>query len=535
MNIESSRKSKRLLYIVGICLLSLPCAITLVNCTWDTDSLWIIATGKEILENGIPYTNPFSINSDFAIVVQQWLFCVIAAVFDSLGYAGHFLFGILNLAVLFAATYFYLVQYKINRRLCVLSSFIFILLFRGALTRPRPEAVTVSMLLLECIALEKFQKTERKRWLFLLPALMVLEANLHSSMVLFHFAVAAAYVFSLSYSHLCKKNGLQSHWIPLLVSTASMVPAMFLNPYGEKGAMYLLSSLRCGTFKYVSIQELQAPDLLSVQAFILICMALLLWFNYKRKTLYNHQINMALGFGLIGSMMIRNKMFMYISMVLLVPSFLKWVDDEGLDRLLNKFSSVSILNPNRTRAKYSIKQFLMDALVPFTLIVYVWLAFMYLYTDFSGQNEMEIYRYAASEVLDDETLADFHDYICAQEENTEDVILFAGFNNGAYFEYLGYRNVFMDARPELLMAEINETANLLPAYRALICKYSDDYDYGESLSCAIQNFLDSYDFDYLVVDKGVEFQLLGFLEYADSGYTLVMESSENALYEKVGE
>ena len=68
------KASSRCLLVSCICLLLL--GITIVNtreAVTDGDVWWLLATGREIAENGIPYTNPWSIYGNQGIVVQQWL------------------------------------------------------------------------------------------------------------------------------------------------------------------------------------------------------------------------------------------------------------------------------------------------------------------------------------------------------------------------------------------------------------------------------------------------------------------------------
>ena len=43
---------------------------------FDNDGYFLIATGKEIVENGIPKFNPFFLEKGYQIVVQQWLWDV---------------------------------------------------------------------------------------------------------------------------------------------------------------------------------------------------------------------------------------------------------------------------------------------------------------------------------------------------------------------------------------------------------------------------------------------------------------------------
>ena len=40
---------------------------------YDNDIWFILASGREIVQNGFPYTNPWSVYSDLSIVIHQWL------------------------------------------------------------------------------------------------------------------------------------------------------------------------------------------------------------------------------------------------------------------------------------------------------------------------------------------------------------------------------------------------------------------------------------------------------------------------------
>ena len=48
---------------------------------FDSDTFFIIATGREMSKHGILYTNPFTEMEGLKIVVQQWLWCYIVYFF----------------------------------------------------------------------------------------------------------------------------------------------------------------------------------------------------------------------------------------------------------------------------------------------------------------------------------------------------------------------------------------------------------------------------------------------------------------------
>lgn len=79
----------RLFYII-LCSMLLTQVISKIALGYmDTDSYFILAEGREILENGIKYTNSFTVVDGLDIVVQQWLWCVLMyGIYSILGNVG---------------------------------------------------------------------------------------------------------------------------------------------------------------------------------------------------------------------------------------------------------------------------------------------------------------------------------------------------------------------------------------------------------------------------------------------------------------
>lgn len=117
------------------------------------------------------------------------------------------------------------------------------------------------------------------------------------------------------------------------------------------------------------------------------------------------------------------------------------------------------------------------------------------------------------------------------DENTEkDDVIYTGFNSGNYFEYAGYTNVYMDARPELYMKKVNGNVDVLPEYVKYgiygIYGYFDGYISDDEY----RKYLDTYEFHYFVID--IELRLRDYLEQ-DDNYRLILEDNGFYLYEKI--
>ena len=78
-----------------------------IDGTLDTDGWFLLATGREIVHNGIPFENPWSLDSGQGIIVQQWLHDVWLYGWYSLaGYTGVATSVVVPLAIAAIAYYF---------------------------------------------------------------------------------------------------------------------------------------------------------------------------------------------------------------------------------------------------------------------------------------------------------------------------------------------------------------------------------------------------------------------------------------------
>ena len=91
----------RLFYIM-LCSMLLTQVISKIALGYmDTDSYFILAEGRDILENGIKYTNSFTVVDGLDIVVQQWLWCVlIYCIYSVLGNLGLILVCIVETVII---------------------------------------------------------------------------------------------------------------------------------------------------------------------------------------------------------------------------------------------------------------------------------------------------------------------------------------------------------------------------------------------------------------------------------------------------
>lgn len=235
----------------------------------DTDSYYMMAQGRQILESGIPKFNDFSFYANFKIVVQQYPYCVL----EYLASLVPRNLGLWALATSQALLLYHILRKMIQRHvpdpwISTLSAAIICLISNSTyFFSLRPENLTLILLLLECLALDKYKATGRKKWLILLPVLAWLEINWHGSMWPFHFCIYAAYAMPAIWpKDMPFMNPVEDDHIEwdraFVLAGLSMIPVLFLNPYGIDMILYPVRSMK--VFRFVKIIEQQSTTFMSV-------------------------------------------------------------------------------------------------------------------------------------------------------------------------------------------------------------------------------------------------------------------------------
>ena len=491
----------------------------LICSVYDSDMYFLIATGREILKNGIPYTNVWTIDSSSGIIVQQWLYDVILAVIDKAGYAGFSLFICFEFGIF---AWLWMKFFSLRHVKKSLSFLILIMVSMAAqdyLFSIRPQIITMILVLASCITIEKFMFTKKYRWLFFLPVLSCLEMQVHASMWILHFAVILAYLVPAFYfkpfgGHITNDSVFRK-WKPILLTAVTMFGSLFINPYGVNGVLYLIKSFKSNAFSYVDVLEVQTTDFLSSQgATIFLCIALFI-FAWKSGFLKSVTVNMTAGFLFMMMTAIRNN-----TVCIFVLAFVM----RDIAQFIQKKQDV-------IDWKKDLKLCLLPVLL-FADLIFV--------TNFMASCDSVFFNTTGSESNLPTIVSEI------KKDYTEDMHIFTGFNCGAYFEYDGFKNLYIDARPELYTDDFTNDKDILADY-SKYCIYGYDMSdmsasmlSGSSirrgtpvLLSEMQAWLFEYDFDYLVTSPLSEPFLSAYLLNCDD-YELVDEVSDSyyALYKK---
>ena len=246
-------KRDRLLLILLACIMSTAGFLMQGNGSYDSDGWFLLATGREIVEHGIPYANPWSLSSYRPIVVQQWLHDVLLyGSYALAGYAGTILYQAL-LAALVALSIAFAIRGFGDKRLTLprLLFCIGLALFgAGIYISVRPTAWSMACMCLTIGVCTRWRRSGDWRYLIALPAITVLHVNMQSAMWLLDVFLAGCFLLpdDLSKFKSVTPEEMLGEIFPLSIALVAMLIASFANPYGADGARYVITSMGAASY-----------------------------------------------------------------------------------------------------------------------------------------------------------------------------------------------------------------------------------------------------------------------------------------------
>lgn len=459
----------------------------------DSDVYYIIPTGKEILANGIPHTNPFITTPNCKIIIQNWLYDVILAyIHIHAGKTGMYLFFWLQICMIILLTYRFLIL-KTDKFIALPIACISFLMF--GYINLRPEMMTHILLLWELLILEKYKKDFYTKSIHLLPIIMLLEINMHASYWIMHYVILLPYMIPIprtinQYLNI-KNNGFSANQIKkLLLPVILSIAAMFINPYGKNMITYIWHSLTSKEFKLIqpNISEQLPLKLNSLHSMIIITTIIVLYIIYKQKNLTSTTLFMYLGF-----------LLCTISKAKFIPMF-----------LIGVLFLTKDLTKNR-KIKLHIKMSKPEYIATIVLLISVTILAKPLLPDTSNNLFKHI-----------------DPYIHYLNQNDPDATIFTTFEYNNYFQYHGYKTYY-DARPELYIKEITgKNTNILTNAKKLTYPSFTDLQ-------ALQNILTDINTDYILTTSNSK-ELDVYLSNHPDDYEQVLSNPEQntSLYKKYG-
>lgn len=449
----------------------------LVDRNLDLDFYFLYSFGRSIVHDGFPVKDVLSMHTDMNIIVQQWLT-------DVLFYRTYELWG---KAGVIAIAYAVLAAYTVLMyRLCkIVTGNFFVSMSAAQISGmlvaiyivTRPQIFTYLNFVLLLLFLEKYVKTEKAWWLCPLPLISCLQINIHASMWLMLFVLMMPYVVS------CVNIKLPRYQSParckaahLAAAMVAMVAAAFLNPYGHKALLYLFGSYGVNTINQ-NIQEMQVTSIADANGKLylgLLFLAAAVPMLCRRRKPELRFICLALGTAVLGLTSYKANVYFYIVGFVCAAHYFKDFD----------FRLKITANKRSKKEKIQLV----------VLIILLVLALVYL---FFGQPE------AKEDSIDQEIehLSLAADYLDTQ--NRDEMVLYAGFNEGSYLEFRGYRP-YLDGRAELFLEAKNGQFDYFNEFIRLnngVLYYKD--------------FLDKYGFTHILVPTEGNYLYISLIHDAD--------------------
>lgn len=271
-----TRKRDRLLLILLACIMSTAGFLMQENGSYDSDGWFLLASGREIVEHGIPYANPWSFASYKPIVVQQWLHDVLLyGSYILAGYAGTIVYQAL-LAAIVALSIAFAIRGFDDRSLTLprLLFCIGLALFgAGIYISVRPTAWSMACMCLTIGVCTRRRRTGEWRCLIALPAITMLHVNMQSAMWLLDVFLAGCFLLpdDLTKFKTDTPEEMLSEIFPLSIALVAMLVASFANPYGVDGARYVITSM--GAASYGNVISEMKPAFEATKGFCIVFFA----------------------------------------------------------------------------------------------------------------------------------------------------------------------------------------------------------------------------------------------------------------------
>lgn len=434
--------------------------VLMINHGLDNDSWYVLAEGREIVQNGVYYTDSLSMHEGLSVTVQNYGFAMIFyLLFTWLGAPGIYVaMLILNFVVCFLIYKICMLISERNINLSLLIMIVTDLVLALAFVVTRAQMVSFVIFLALIYVLELYVKTNKAKYLWLAPLFSVLQINLHASLWWMLIFVVVAYIVDSIGNPKIHLQGYRSK--PLLAALVGMMFAGFANPYGFNMILFILRSYGDMRFHNMVVELHSFSPFRSIFEAVIYLSIVGVMFLYifgKKENVRIRYLLMFFGFLALGLNTIKG-LSQFILVMFFPLAFLykhvkieRFVDAKiGRDALVFWGGVVSLA--------------IFAAVCP--LVV----------SGVSGDPGDAIVR--AVDAIDNDV----------KKDGGEKRVYtgYAGYGDGGYVEYRGYKS-YMDPRGEVFLKKNNGKEDILYEY--------DDFINGK---VSIDYFLEKYNFDYII-------------------------------------
>ena len=468
----------------------------------DPDAWFILNGGRYVMEHGIPHVEPFTMHEGLHFVLEQWLTGVIFwNIYESYGPSGllHLVFWI-GVVLLYAYYRLCLLVSDGNRQTATIMTMAIGFVAAPVFFVTRPQVISTLFFVIEVLLLERYARTNRGRYLLPLPILSLFLVNLHAALwpMLLLFLLPFLVPCLLKRMRCRPSIFLESRWDakPLLLASLGIFLAGFGNPYGWEAMSFVFYSYDPEIHGHIS--EIHPATLTGIGAVgpIFFVLLFLLAIVYGRNIMPMQYVFLTLGTGLMGLLALRSIfLFLFLGTFPLAYAARNWRSSLlsshsplGSPLGFLPFAALCVLAGNRALREGSLVSLPLghSLLLLWAAICLVCYVFFYKEKEkrFSFQIPLLRMKYMAillffllffgSSVLSSkgdpnfgETYRPTIDYLLERHASS-DVVLWTGFNTGAYPEFRGIR-CYVDARPEVFLpSNSHQDHNIIQEYFDLV-------------------------------------------------------------------
>ncbi len=470
------KPSKWLSYLYFIFPLFL---VTKINVGKESDIWFLLSYGKQILTSGFPKYDFLSMHKNLSFVMQQWLSALsFYQVYKLLGGVGLFLLVFIINALIIFLLYKLCMLLSDNKVFSsVVTTCMIDILLQSFFIIPRPQVYSLLLFIVTVYILELYLKKNSKS-IYLLPLVSLLLINFHASMWLCLFILTMPFIFEFTLLFIKKKD---KRIVKLLLMVLLSFLVGFLNPYGIKNMFYSLTSYGVDIINSEVIEmhsfTTMEPLTFANYCFIGTFFILLIGIIYrKNKKVEASQLLLILGTTYMALCNFRNISIFYVCALPFLSIYLPLKDGK--------------------EEKLPIKLYILFAtIIVLTISINI----------YNGNYNLKNANQKYINYLD--------------KNASKDIKLYAGYNEGSYFEYSGY-HPYIDGRAEIFLKSNNKKEDILNEYFDVYHGKTD-----------IAKFLKKYDFDYLIVGK-TDYFLYNYLK-TDKTYQVVVKSKNKKMYKKI--
>lgn len=469
----------------------------------DSDVWHILSNGRYIMENGLPFIEPFSMHSGLAYIAQQWLAdCVYWVLYSNYGVRGAVAFVFLIAGI----------SYFLLRKICMITSggkwlcatnvSFFAAIMLSVFMCTRPQIISYLCWLIEILCLETYIRKRDVKVLLPIPLIAVTAVNCHAALWLMVPVLIVPYLADavpFKSERLCVA-GFKERKPLVFILIASLI-AGFLNPYGTKAMFYVFRSINADTVIYINEMTPLSTRSGALGIIILACtFASVAILAQSRRPISAHSIFLLVGGIAAALMSLRNIPVFAIAAAPVMAEYAVTESENKNDQGADSTPEPSI---KKLETMFFVK--LLSCFVCLAAIVVICL---HIGKDFANPKEESI-----KENID--VLID-----CLQEKRDkagENIVLYAGYNEGGYCEYRGFA-CYIDARAETYLKKNNGVKDILTEYYDVVCRGTKDY----------REFVDEYQFTHMILPKnnGLFDELISH----DDAFRIVKETETHTLF-----